>query len=73
MLVPRPTVGAAIPELPNTHRDALLGGRGMLLCVCLPRAFICAVPAREPLLVLDSSAIVAKYDLIARLDYNMQM
>lgn len=31
------------------------------------------MPAREPLLVLDSSAIVAKYDLIARLDYNMQM
>lgn len=33
----------------------------------------CQCESREPLLVVDSSAIVAKYDLIARLDYNMQM
>lgn len=65
MLVKGSTVGAAIPELLKVQK----GGRGPLLCVCSSRAFICTVP----LLVLDSSAIVAKYDLIVRLDYNMQM
>lgn len=65
MLVPSSMVGAAIPELLKMQR----GGRGTLLHVCSSRAFICTVP----LLVLDSSAIVAKYDLIVRLDYNMQM
>lgn len=73
MLVPSSVVGAAIPELPKAQRDALLAGRAVWLCACLSRAFSCTVPVRELLLVFDSSAIVAKYDLIARLDYNMQM
>ena len=73
MLVLRSVVGAAIPEFPKVQRDALLAGRAVWLCACLFRAFACTVPAQEPLLVVDSSAIVAKYDLIARLDYNMQM
>lgn len=73
MLVLRSMVGAAIPKLPKVQRDALLAGRAVWLCACLSRAFACTVPAREPLLVVDSSAIVGKYDLIARLDYNMQM
>ena len=73
MLVLRSVLGAAIPELPKVQRDALLAGRAVCLCACLSRAFACAVPAQQPVLVLDSSAIVAKYDFIARLDYNVQM
>lgn len=73
MLVLSSMVGAAVPKPPKAQRDALLAGRAVWLCACLSRAFSCTVPVRELLLVFDSSAIVAKYDLIARLDYNMQM
>lgn len=73
MLLLRSVVGLVTPELPKVRRVALLVGRAVWLCACLSRAFACVVPVQEPLLVVDSSAIVAKYDLIARLDYNMQM
>lgn len=66
-------MGAGIPALQKVRRDALLAGGAVWLSAHLSGAFACTVPVREPLLVLDSSAIVAKYDLIARLDYNMQM